>query len=143
MEMINNNNSLFTVWDGDKCEMSKTLIWILTKTMIPRAIAMAIAGALVAWGLLGTTPIEREMYTNKGEKIIVKETPQNLVGEALTLLIVGGLSLFIEQSKATEVNHTQNLIDNLTPPDYEVKMDGLSWSEDSRSNQGCRRGHAT
>ena len=94
--------------------------------MIPRAVAMAIAGAFVAWGLLGSEPIEREMYTDKGEKIIVKETPQNLVGEALTLLIVGGLSLFIEQRKSTEVKHTQKLIDNLTPPDYEVKIDGLA-----------------
>lgn len=106
--------------------MSKTLIWILTKTMIPRAVAMAIAGAFVAWGLLSSEPIEREMYTDKGEKIIVKETPQNLVGEALTLLIVGGLSLFIENRKATEVKETQQLVDSLTPPNYEVKIDGLS-----------------
>lgn len=94
--------------------------------MIPRAIAMAIAGALVTWGVLSDKPVQREMYGPNGEKVIVQESPKNLVGEAITLLIVGGLSLFIENRKATEVKKTQELIDDLTPPHYEVKKDGLS-----------------
>lgn len=87
---------------------------------------MAIAGALVTWGVLSDKPVQREMYGPNGEKVIVQESPKNLVGEAITLLIVGGLSLFIENRKATEVKKTQELIDELTPPHYEVKKDGLS-----------------
>ena len=106
--------------------MSKTLIWILTKTMIPRAIAMAIAGAFVTWGVLSDEPVQRTMYDAQGNKVVVQESAKNLVGEAFALLIVGVGSLFIEQKKATEVKITQHLIDDLTPHDVVVKKDGLA-----------------
>ena len=94
--------------------------------MIPRAIAMAIAGLFIGWGLISDKPVEREMYDAQGNKTIVKESPKNLIGEALTILLVGGLSLLIENRKAKEVIKTQELIDDLTPHDYEVKKDGLA-----------------
>jgi hypothetical protein len=106
--------------------MRPFLVWLLTKTMIPRAIGMAIAGLLLTWGLLSDKPVEREMWSESGEKIIVKESPSNLVGEAITVLLVGGLSLFIEHRKSSEVVKTQELIDDLTPPHYEIKKDGLA-----------------
>ena len=87
---------------------------------------MAIAGLLLGWGLLSDKPVEREMWDANGQKIIVEESPKNLVGEAVTLLLIGAGSLFIENRKATEVKKTQELIDDLTPPHYEVKKDGLS-----------------
>ena len=106
--------------------MSKWLIWLLTKTMIPRAIGMAIAGLLLGWGLLSDQPVQREMWDANGQKIVVEESQKNLMGEAITLLIIGAGSLLIENRKAKEVVKTQELIDDLTPPHYEVKKDGLS-----------------
>ena len=94
--------------------------------MIPRAIRLGIAGALLGWGLLSSNPVEREMWDEHGNKTIVKETPKNLIGEALTVLLVGVGSMFIENRKAKEVIKTQELIDELTPHDYEVKKDGLA-----------------
>ena len=87
---------------------------------------MAIAGFFVTWGVLSAEPMKREFYDAQGQKVIVEETPQHLVGEAITLLLIGGLSLFIENRKAKEVVKTQELIDELTPPDLEVKKDGLA-----------------
>ena len=109
--------------------MSEWLIWLLTRTMIPRAIAMAIAGLFVTWGVLSDEPTQREMWDANGNKIIVEETQKNLVGEAIALLIVGGLSLFIENRKATEVKKTQKLLDKLTPAHTEVIQDGLAGPE--------------
>jgi hypothetical protein len=106
--------------------MSKWLIWLLTRTMIPRALGMAIAGLLLTWGLISETPVRREMVNEKGEKVIVEESQKNLWGEAITVLLIGIGSLFIEQKKAVEVKKTQSLIDSLTPPHYEVKKDGLA-----------------
>lgn len=106
--------------------LTKGLIWLLTRTMIPRALGMAIAGALLAWGWISDKPVRREMIDKDGEKVIVEESQQNLWGEAITILIIGVGSLFIEQRKATEVKQTQQLVDSLTPPHYEVKIDGLA-----------------
>ena len=95
--------------------IARGMIWLLTKTMIPRAIGMAIAGLLPDLGLLSDQPIQREMWDANGNKVVVEESPKNLVGEAITLLLIGAGSLLIENRKATEVKKTQELVDNLTP----------------------------
>jgi hypothetical protein len=95
--------------------------------MIPRAIGMAIAGALLTWGLLSDKPIQREMWDKDGNKVVVEESQTNLVGEAITVLLVAGFSMFIEHKKNNETKKTQELIDDLTPEHYEeVKKDGLA-----------------
>ena len=107
--------------------MNKALIWLLTRTMIPRAVAMAIAGALLAWGIISDEPVERTLYNEQGEKVIVKESPKNVIGEAITVLIVGIGSMFIEQRKATEVKETQGLINSMIPSSIPpLKKDGLA-----------------
>ena len=58
-----------------------------------------------------------------------RRSPKNLVGEAITLLLIGAGSLLIENRKATEVKKTQQLVDNLTPRHVEVIQDGLSGPE--------------
>jgi hypothetical protein len=61
------------------------------------------------------------MWTKDGQKIIVEESQKNLVVEAITVLIIAGLSLFIEQRKATEVIKSQQLIDDFTPEHIEAQ----------------------
>ena len=60
----------------DAKPIARGMIWLLTKTMIPRAIGMAIAGLLLTWGLLSDQPIQREMWDANGNKVVVEEVPR-------------------------------------------------------------------
>lgn len=73
------------------------------------------------------------MQDENGQTVIVKETQENLIGEALTALLIGAASLLIEGKKDKETKKTQELIDNNTPEGIEVKQDGLAGPETRRA----------
>lgn len=85
---------------------------------------MALAGLVVMWTGLGEEPIEREMWTADGQKVIVRETPQQLLGEGIFILVVSGLSFFVEQRKTAGVKQVQRIINENTPEDVVVHTDG-------------------